>query len=199
MKSYSQIGQDISVIKYYNNKKNGYYVDVGAYDGVQFSNTYLLEKNYNWKGICVEPSPVTFPKLKECRKNSICINKAAYSKTGEILDFSIDDMLSGITDCVDRHMIAKNGQKTKVETIRLDELLKQCNAPNFIEYLSLDTEGSELEILKSIDFDNYKFGIIHVEHNNVEPRRSQMRELLISKGYKYNRQNQFDDEYIFPQ
>lgn len=199
MKSYSQIGQDISIIKYYNNKKNGYYVDVGAYDGVQFSNTYLLEKNYNWKGICVEPSPVTFPKLKECRKNSICINKAAYSKTGEILDFSIDDMFSGITDCVDRHMIAKNGQKTKVETIRLDELLKQCNAPNFIEYLSLDTEGSELEILKSIDFDNYKFGIIHVEHNNVEPRRSQMRELLISKGYKYNKQNQFDDEYIFPQ
>lgn len=58
-KSYSQIGQDLFVLNHYNNKRNGYYVDIGSYDGVNFSNTYLLEKDYDWIGICIEPKSKT--------------------------------------------------------------------------------------------------------------------------------------------
>ena len=74
-------------------------------------------------------------------------------------------------------------------------MLIKCNAPRFIDYLSLDTEGSEYEILKALDFDKYTIGLIDVEHNFVEPRRSQIKELLISKGYVYLRENHADDMY----
>ena len=73
--------------------------------------------------------------------------------------------------------------------------MEQFNAPSFVEYLSLDTEGSELEILKSVDFQKYTFGIIDVEHNFVEPRRTKIRELLTSNGYEYIKENQWDDSY----
>jgi hypothetical protein len=62
--------------------------------------------------------------------------------------------------------------------------------------MSLDTEGSELEILKGIDFDKYKFGIMNIEHNNVEPRRSDIRNFLENKGYKFYKENDYDDFYI---
>ena len=61
--SFSQIGQDKRVLDFYQNKKNGYFVEVGANDGKRLSNTYLLEKDYNWKGICIEPVPSLLKKL----------------------------------------------------------------------------------------------------------------------------------------
>lgn len=200
MKSYSQIGQDIFVTKYYNNKRNGYYIDIGAYDGIKLSNTYLLEKNFQWKGICIEPLPDIFNLLKKNRPNSICINKAIYSKSGEKLNFDICKkykMLSGITNFIDTHKKKVNESKKtiQIDTITLMDLLDLLNAPKYIEYLSLDTEGSEYEILKVFDFNKYKFGLIDVEHNFQEPKRTQIRKLLESNNYKYLKENKFDDIY----
>ena len=62
--------------------------------------------------------------------------------------------------------------------------------------MSLDTEGSELEILKGIDFDKYKFGIMNIEHNNVEPRRTDIRKFLENKRYKFYKEKDVDDYYI---
>jgi hypothetical protein len=101
-----------------------------------------------------------------------------------------------VTKNIDRHLDTKNKEKILVETITLNKLLEDNNAPLFIEYLSIDTEGSEFIILESIDFNNYTFGIIHIEHNFVEPRRTDMRNFLLSKGYIYKGENQFDDEYV---
>ena len=92
----------------------------------------------------------------------------------------------------------KNKRQINVTTITLNDLLNKYNAPLFIEYLSIDTEGTELEILKSCDFDKYSFGFITVEHNFVEPRRSETRKFLIEKGYKFYKENAFDDDYILP-
>lgn len=77
----------------------------------------------------------------------------------------------------------------------MNDLLEKSNAPLFIDYLSLDTEGSELEILKSVDLQKYTFGLIDVEHNFVEPKRSQIRDLLTSNSYHYIRENNHDDCY----
>ena len=74
--------------------------------------------------------------------------------------------------------------------------MNENNAPEYIDYLSIDTEGSELKILEGIDFDKYSFGYINIEHNYKEPRRTQMREKLIKNGYKYIGANKFDDIYI---
>ena len=207
--SKSQLRQDLNVIEFYNFKENGFFVDIGASDGISLSNTYLLEKNYNWKGICVEPILDDFKKLINVRNNSICINKAVFSESDLELDFAIKhfNMCSGLVQTMDDNVTIDNvvhdrsvkhdlKEIIKVKTITLNDLLEINNSPNYIDYLSLDTEGSELEILKSVNFNKYKFGIIDVEHNFVEPRRSEIRNLLENNGYKFNKENNFDDNYI---
>ena len=206
--SRSQLGQDISVITFYNNKYNGYFVEIGASSGIALSNTYLLETKYNWKGICVEPIPFEYNELVKNRK-AICSNLAIYNESNKILKFVIKNfsMCSGLAETMDESVCIDNVIHNRgvnydvdkiidVKTITLNDLLIKANSPNFIEYLSLDTEGSELEILKSVDFNKYTFGIIDVEHNFVEPRRTNIRNLLETNNYKFNKENKFDDQYI---
>lgn len=195
MKSYSQINQDLNVITFFNNKTDMYFLDIGANDGIRISNTYLLEKEYNWKGICSEPLPSAFEKLIKCR-NVVCDNNAVFSKSGLSLDFSISGPLSGITNYIDRYNEVKEKKQIIVKTITLQSLLDNYKAPKIIQYLSLDTEGTELEILKSVDFSTYTFLYINLEHNFVEPRRTEIRTLLLNNGYLYHGPNKFDDDYI---
>ena len=205
----SQLNQDINVINYYNKKRDGFFVEIGADDGVQFSNTHLLENEYGWKGICVEPSINTFGNLIKNR-NCKCYNLAVFNKSNEILKFAIKNfgMCSGLIETLDNY-VEIDGVKhnrgieydlniiTDVKTITLTDLLDHANAPNIIDYLSLDTEGSELEILRSNDFTKYNFGVIDVEHNFVEPRRTEIKNLLENNNYKFNYENNFDDNYIW--
>lgn len=198
--SNSQLGQELEVIKFYNNKERGFFIEIGASDGLELSNTYLLETKYKWKGICCEPIPKKFEKLVKNRPNSICYKEAVYNQSGLILAFDISnsyDLLSGISDHIDKYKLTVDKDKTTfhVETISLLDVLEKSNAPSFIEYMSLDTEGSEFEILKNFDFEKYTFGLIDVEHNFMEPRRTEIRNLLLSKGYIYKGENNWDDMY----
>lgn len=198
-KSFSQLGQDTQVVNFYKGAKNGYFVDIGANDGVTLSNTFLLEKEYGWTGICVEPIPNVFKNLQKTR-SCHCENKAAFHTDNLQLNFSIAkyNLLSGITDMLDiyKSKVLENKCKIQVETITLNTLLEKYNAPPVIEYLSIDTEGSEYEILKNINFEKYIFGLIDVEHNFIEPRRTEIRTLLESVGYKYIGPNEWDDRYV---
>jgi FkbM family methyltransferase len=213
MENFSQFCQDLHIINnIFDKKENGYFVDIGAYDGINMSNTYLLEKNYGWKGICIEANPRYFNKLLETRK-SININKAIYKNDYEELDF-IDDINGGcsgleITNShgfatpgknwhkiFDRHGFLNDCPIIKVKTKNLTTLLEEHNAPNFIEYLSIDTEGSEFDILNCHNFEKYKFGYITVEHNFIHVNRMKIRNLLYNKGYIHYRENGVDDDYI---
>ena len=114
------------------------------------------------------------------------------------LIFDICGLLSGISIDITTHLKVVNETKTNqitVKTISFNDLLEKSNAPLFIDYLSLDTEGSELKILQSVDFQKYTFGLIDVEHNYQEPIKTQIKDLLISNGYIYIRENRFDDCY----
>jgi FkbM family methyltransferase len=203
MKSYSQIGQDLAVLNYYNKKRNGYFVEVGASDGIAFSNTYLLEKDFDWKGICVEANPIKFKQLCRYRPTAVCVENAVFSHSGMRVKFDVNffDLLSGISSYVSKKKkrwvtdFKNSSSEISVTTISLTDLLSNANAPAFIEYLSLDTEGSEFEILKTHDFSKYKFGLIDVEHNFIEPTRTNIRNLLTSNGYQYIGENYFDDRY----
>ena len=195
MKSYSQLRQDLNVISFFNNKNDLYFIDIGANDGKTLSNTFLLEKKYNWKGICSEPLPIAFKQLIKCRSVT-CDNNAVFSKSGLSLEFSESNLLSGISKFIDRHKHAKKGNKIIVKTITLQSLLDNYKAPKIIQYFSLDTEGTELEILKSVDFSTYTFLYINLEHNYIEPRRSEIRTLLLNNGYLYKGENKWDDDYI---
>jgi len=200
--SYSQLGQDTKVVEFYKGKRGGYFVEIGASDGIRYSNTYLLEKEYEWKGICVEPVPSRFELLCKNRPGSSCDPSAVCKESHQHVEFDIAhscDLFSGIREHIDRHKeyVEKNKTTISVPTLSFQDLLDKYNAPSFIDYLSLDTEGSELEILSSVDLSRYTFGLLDVEHNFVEPRRSQIRELLLQNGYEYIGENKYDDMYRY--
>lgn len=197
VETYSQEAQDLKVLLHYKLKKDGYFLEIGASDGIKFSNTYLLEKKYGWIGICAEPIKNDYDKLVINRPNSKCCNMAVYAISGEKLEFDICEynLLSGLNKCINRYNGVSIKEKVIVETIALNDLLEKYNAPQFIEYMSLDTEGSEYEILSAFDFNKYRFGLIHVEHNFEEPKRTLIKELLLKNGYKYICEHKQDDFY----
>jgi FkbM family methyltransferase len=205
MKSYSQFNQDIIVLNAFHNKKNGYFVDIGANDGKTGSNSYLLEKEYDWNGICVEPLPVEFEKCKEIR-DCLCYNYAIYSESNLKLNFVVSDLLSGIEDT---HLIKNRKQnfidpkyfydnyngEIIVNTKTLTDILDESYAPKYIDYLSIDVEGAEVHVLKGIDFNKYTFGMIHIEHN-WQNYRSEIREILEKNNYLFLSENNCDDIYV---
>jgi FkbM family methyltransferase len=201
--SYSQRHQDTDIVTFYKEKRNAFFVDIGASNGIEISNTYLLEKDFGWKGICVEPVPEVFETLVKNRPNSVCCSDAVYSESNISLQFDIsfyngNNELSGISEYIDiyKEVVDNNKKTITIKSISLTDLLTKYNAPSFIEYLSLDTEGSEYEILKNFNFDKYIFGRIDIEHNYVEPRRTEIRDLLINNGYSFLKQNSVDDCYV---
>lgn len=155
IKIYSQSGQDAFVIDYFNNKKNGIFVDIGANNGISFSNTYYLEKDLQWTGICIEPIPKSFQLLVRNRK-CITINAAVADKEG-IEKFTVANMLSGLSKEYDpRHIKRIENTCQKIEEIDmhcilLNNILQKYNL-YYIDYLSIDTEGNEFKIIKTIDF-----------------------------------------------
>jgi len=139
--------------------------------------------------------------LKKNRPNSIYVDKAVYNQSGLKLSFDIAndfDLLSGLSDTIchlHKQRVDANKTTIIVETVTLNDMLEQANAPAFIDYISLDVEGVEFEILSIFDFSKHMFGLIDVEHNWIEPKRTQIRDLLISNGYVYLKENQWDDSY----
>jgi FkbM family methyltransferase len=185
---YSQNRQDLFAL-FIHGDKPGYFVEFGACDGLYLSNTVLLEKKYKWKGILSEPAPSYYDDLvknRKCHLESLCVA----NETGKTMDFlevdyNSDKGLSGLTDFVfqDHHSeVRKNNSSTySVETISLKDMLDKYDAPEHIDFLSIDTEGSEYLILKSYDFSRH-FKAIAVEHNNTL-NREKIYDLLSSKGY----------------
>lgn len=200
MESKSQFGQDLHVVDFYKGKRNGYFVEVGAYDGVESSNTYILEKSFGWDGICIECNPKFYSKLVTSRSCKL-FDCAVYNENDKVMEFFDSGGYAGLVE-TNNHSHILNDPIIKVKTKTLTTILEEANAPSFIEYLSLDTEGSEFEILNAHDFDKFKFGFICVEHNRIEKNRSKIRDLLLSKGYIFKGENGdsrwgiIDDEYV---
>jgi FkbM family methyltransferase len=203
-RSNSQLRQDLFVLAELNFKTEGYYVEFGATDGITLSNTFLLGSEFLWNGILAEPAKCYKEKLFANRPNATLDFSCVWSLTGQRLDFfeTSEPELSTIADYAEIDLHAKSRKERKsyqVETISLLDLLRKHNAPNNIDYLSIDTEGSEYEILSAFDFDSYRFGVITVEHNNTSNRKK-IFELLSSQGYerKLSHLTSFDDWYVSP-
>ena len=199
--SKSQICQDWFVLESLNYKKSGYFVEVGAASGVELSNTFLLEEKYDWDGILSEPSPGFKENLeanRRCKKDYRCV----YSESGKTINFyqTTEKEYSTISDFSnsDKHQ-SKRRHFTQYEiaTVTLNDLLKEHNAPLEIDYLSIDTEGSEYEILKNLDFKKYSFKVITVEHNNTV-NKTLIDKLLEKNGYKKQLEelSQFESWFI---
>jgi len=200
--SRSQLGQDLWVLVKLNWKRDGFFVEFGATNGVLLSNTWLLEKYFHWQGICAEPNPKFFEQLRRnrtCHVSSSCVHRVS----GEKMQFVLADAYGGLVDHArdDEHHAKRaayeeNGDVIEVETISLMDLLDHYNAPTTIDYLSIDTEGSEFTILEGIDWSLYQFRCITIEHN-FTPQRQKISELLLSNGYQ-QQDAQWDDWYFKP-
>ena len=199
--SRSQFRQDLFALSQLNFKKNGFFVEFGSCDGLVGSNSYLLEKVFNWDGILAEPAIFWHTKLKENRSVNIETKCVWKSSGNEILfnEPSSYKQMASINMFSDQSKkYFKEGDRYKVKTISLLDLLETYLAPKTIDYLSIDTEGSEYEILNAFDFDKYKFRVITCEHNFTS-MREKIYDLLISKGYQRKLTNisKVDDWYIF--
>lgn len=202
-KSQSQLGQDVLALGVSGIKRGGFFVEFGATDGVSLSNTYMLEKDFGWSGILCEPGKLWHSSLRANRSCSIDI-RCVYSSSGQYLKFSETGIgeLSTISKYMesDENRFLRKEQRTyDVETVSLGDLLAKYNAPKYVDFLSVDTEGSELAILKDFNFDKYRFGLICVEHNYTSSREK-LQELLTRNGYKqiYPEHSKFDDWYLGP-
>jgi len=198
----SGFGQDFFVLSQLDFMEQGYFVEFGACAGVLGSNTYLLEKQFGWNGILAEPAKCWHKSLLRSGRAAHIEKSCVWSKSGAMLEFREAKLgaISTIAEFInsDMHGLKRlNGSVYKVPSISLCDLLLKYNAPKVIDYLSIDTEGSEYEILSNFDFDRYKFNVITCEHN-YSPAREKIYDLLISKGYKrvWPELSKFDDWYV---
>jgi FkbM family methyltransferase len=205
MKFYSQYKQDEWLYNnYFNKQPNGIFLEIGADDGIDKSNTKFFE-DIGWTGICIEPSVKRFELLKNNR-NCICENYAISTNTGSTKFMDINGYGKGLSGIVDnyndehkkrieweiKHPENKGYNIIDVKTELLTNLLDKHNI-NYVDFCSIDTEGSEYDILKTIDFNKYSIKIIMVENNYNDDR---VYNLLINNGYKKVNKLVIDDIYI---
>lgn len=207
MSYYSQCGQDKLVHEIFKDLKYGYFVDVGAADGVQISNTYFLESEWEWDGICIEPHTSNFEKL---RVNRQCVvDNSFVLRDGEEVDYiefveGDNKLFSGVDPSPTyRH---KENVVRKVPTTSLWTLLEKHHAPTVIHYMSVDVEGLEYDILKDYfekEYSPTKPGFylryvltLSVEHNFQEPARTNLRELMAKNNMVLLKSMDQDDFYI---
>lgn len=174
--------------------KHGTFVDVGAHDGVNINNTLYFEKNNSWSGINIEPLPKIFDSLVINRPKSINLKYAVCNNDGEtefLSNTGYTEMISGIKDTFDsRHLqrLERENQEynssteiIKVETKRLETILDEHEISR-VHYLSIDVEGAEFEVIKSINFDKVFIDVIGFE-NNYNDTSMPIIEYLQNKGY----------------
>ena len=197
----SQLGQDVFALSLLGPHQRGFFVEFGATNGVALSNSFLLETEFHWSGILCEPAMGWKSHLVKNRTAAID-TRCVFSESGLSLSFSETSIpelstIDGFGES-DESKVSRRSRKTyEVETVSLLDLLREHNAPNHIDFLSVDTEGSEFEILNAFDFSKYSFGAICVEHNYTATR-AKVRDLLLSKGYRqvYSELSDFDDWFV---
>lgn len=201
--SSAQIFQDLFVLYQTGEKRRGFFVEFGAAGGIRLSNTHMLEKQFEWGGILSEPGRCWHDELRRSR-GCIVDFRCVWDRSGEQLLFNEASQpeystIDAFSDADMHAPVRMSGKRYAVETVSLGDLLAQNGAPSRIDYLSLDTEGSELRILKAFDFDAFDVGLITVEHN-FTAQRAEIHSLLTSKGFvrKFEALSVVDDWYFRP-
>lgn len=205
LKYYSQVGQDKYIYEhFFKGIEKGTFLDIGAHDGVNKSNSFFFEKTLGWTGICVGPIPEVFDRLKSNR-NCICVNAGVSDKNGVSKFWRIEgysEMLSGIVDNynekhkerIEKEIKEHNGKKTEIDIkiYDINTLLKEYNFSH-IDYCTIDVEGSEEKILSVLNEKEFDISVFTVENNYQDKT---LRKLMKSKGYKLESIVDFDDVYV---
>ena len=183
----SHTGQDAWVAEVLRFKRDGIFLDFGGFEGLLHSNTFYLEKFLGWRGLLVEPNPQ--PYRSACAVRScITINAALYPESRKSLAFTDSHGFSSLLE----HQDGDSNREVRkaisdgvlhVDTINPTELLDRFSAPDYIDYLSLDVEGAELDVIKNIDMDRYHIALMSIEHNHQKEKQEAIRRYLSGYGY----------------
>jgi FkbM family methyltransferase len=199
--SKAQILQDLWVTFELQEKRQGFFVEFGATNGLTNSNTWLLETQFGWSGILAEPNPVWHEDLLS---NRFCAieRRCIYSTSGETVSFlsPADPELSTVSTAASFDHFAdvrRNAESFDVETVSLNDMLDAHDAPDVIDYMSIDTEGSELDILQHFDFTKRSIRLFSIEHNNT-PNEYALDRLMEQNGYcrRFPEFSQWDGWYV---
>ena len=194
--SSSQLGQEF--LPFFYGHELGYFCEVGANDGLRFSNTFFLE-SIGWNGVLIEPDPRNLKSLMESRSARILPCAATNEDDIEIaFNLARDTLYSGIST----HGLQKESRRAEdiahVLGFKLVTMLEKVSAPKFIDFMSIDTEGNEFEVLLGMDFNQYKVAILCVEHNYDYKKLKKIRSFLHPYGYRQvlKSASQFDAWFI---
>lgn len=204
MQFYSQAGQDFFIFhNFFRNKRDGVFVEIGAYDGVTFSNCMMLEETLGWRGLCIEPLPRQFEKLK-AKRRATCLNIALSDFEGEadFLDVdnpNVEKMLSGLVKEYDprqKELLDQQRQKQSIIRVKVRPV-QQVFADHgigSIDYCSLDVEGAEMTILRAWDFEKNPVDVFSIENNHQD---SEVRDFMAARGYDFVINfHGYDDLYV---
>ncbi len=206
-KYYALNGLDKKMLKYLN-YCDGFYVEMGANDGVTQSNTLYLERKLNWSGLLIEPIKHNYEKLKMNRSSKNCFEESAcvsFTHLDKDVNMIYSNLMSTVlnpkNEILDPNFHAKIGEKflnkesiyqLQVPATPLNNILKKHHTPKRIDFFSLDVEGFEYEVLNGIDHVEYRFNYILVESRNI----NKMQKFLSGKSYKMIDQLSHHD-YLF--
>lgn len=196
-KSKSQLRQDIFALVQTEFKTGGFFVEFGATNGLELNNSALLEAEFGWNGILAEPAKGWHDELRRNR-NCTIETRCVWKTSGDVLQFT--ETPRGENSSISTFTNTRRklrGHNFPVETISLNDLLERHNAPEQIDYMSVDTEGSEFDILQAFDFTRWHVGTFTIEHN-FAPQREKIFQLMTSKGYRRVLEDisRFDDWYV---
>ena len=187
--AHGQILQDLWVLYELDFKPDGFFVEFGAYDGTEHSNTKLLEQRFGWTGLLVEPNPDMSDALRRSRSATVD-SRCVWDVTGDAVDLLVtgDAELSTVAEHAtpDLHTEARHATAVRtisVPTVSLNDLLDEHSAPEMIDFMSVDTEGTELKILRAFDFSKHKPRLVAVEHNG-RGEQHDLDALMFANGYE---------------
>lgn len=184
--SHGQFLQDIAALALTGRGRDGFFVEVGTADGTTHSNTLMLERDFGWRGILVEPDRRFHESIRRTRTATL-VAAPAFSRDGERMEFLESSRagalstLRGFRGADGRH---RRGEVRVLETQTLDTILASNGAPARIDFMSIDTEGSELEVLRGLDLRRWDVRFLAIEHNWAPGHRDAIAAHLASFGFR---------------
>ncbi len=185
-RSHSQGMQDVWALFETAEKRDGYFVEFGAANGIELSNSYLLSEGYGWRGVLAEPHPDFVEALRVNRPNDYVSDKAVWARSGETLTFAMTRVpyLSVLVDVnppgLHRRKALKHTE-IAVQTISLNDLLSEAGAPREIDFISVDVEGGEFAVMETFDFDRWRVALFAIERNRAGEK---LDALMAAHGYE---------------
>ena len=178
--------EDIAILNYFKNRKNGFYVDVGCYHPIHRNNTYLLHRQ-NWSGINIDTSQFSIDLFNYMRPKDLNYNCAISNKNENIKLFYQKELsqLSTTEKEQAESVFQGNIKEKEIQAFTLDEILNRDRYKNSkIDFLDIDVEGADLKVLKGLSFDKFKPELICVEIHEKEVELSEIYKFLVNKKYE---------------